>query len=66
MQVTDSIKQIHEVLGHSCGTMCLCRQLCVDVRAQKQPAQAQEQQPVQQPTAPAWITYQRQGRRTSG
>ena len=28
-----------------------------------QPAQAQ---PVQQPTAPAWITYQRRGRRPSG
>ena len=37
-----------------------------DVRAQEQPAQAQEQQPAQQQTAPAWITYQRRGRRTSG
>ena len=33
-----------------------------DVRAQEQPAQAQEQQPA----APVWITYQRRRCRTSG
>ena len=33
------------------------------VTGQEQPAQAQ---PAQQPTAPAWITYQRRGRRPSG